>query len=145
VTDAGRAAPPARDLHELIERIAQSPYHVWTGIKLVEAAPGRVVMRLDLQRHHLNPQGIVHGGVLAGLLDSVCGLSLRTILPDELNHRTIQLNINYLRAGVTGSITATGRAIHEGRRTGYSEGEVCDENGKLMARATGTFINLPRS
>lgn len=131
------------DAGDLIERIARSPYHVWTGIELAEVDEGRVVMRMDLRPEHLNPQGIVHGGVIAGLLDSVCGLCLRTILPPGLTHRTVQLNVNFLRAGVTGHLVATGRAVHRGRTTGYSEGEVHDAEGRLMARATGTFVNLP--
>lgn len=132
------------DPEELKARIAASPYHVWSGISLVEVSEGHVVMRMQMQPHHLNPQGIVHGGVIAGLLDSVCGLSLRTVLPEDVTHRTVQLNINYMRAAKTGdAVTAVGRAVKEGRTVGYSEGEVLDARGRTVARATGTFVNIP--
>jgi uncharacterized protein (TIGR00369 family) len=133
------------DLDALRERFARSPYHRWSSISLDDIEHGRVVLRLELQPEHLNPQGIVHGGVIAGLLDSVCGMSLRSILPEDRTHRTVQLSISFLRASVTGTLIGTGTAVHEGRRVGYAEGEVRDEAGKLVAKATATFINLPEA
>lgn len=128
---------------ELRARIARSPYHTWAGATLEEVEEGRVVMRVDLEHHHLNPQGIVHGGVIAGLLDSVCGLSLRTILPADVSHRTVQLSITYLKAARTGVIRGIGTAVHESRRVGFAEGEVRDTDDNLLARASATFFNLP--
>lgn len=130
-------------IDDLRERIARSPYHVHNGITLDECEEGRVVMRMQIAEHHRNPQGIVHGGAIAGLLDSVCGLSLRTLLPPEITHRTIQLTITYLRPGRSGLLEAVGTAVHSGSRMGYSEAEVRDEQGKLVARATGTFLRMP--
>jgi uncharacterized protein (TIGR00369 family) len=127
---------------ELFARIGRSPYHVENGIELVEASPGRAVMRMRIAEAHMNPQGIVHGGAIAGLLDSVCGLSLRTQLEGGVQHRTVQLNVNFLRAAQAGVLTATGTAVHDGRRTSMSEAEVRDEAGKLVARATATFVKL---
>ena len=100
-------------------------------------------MRIRIQDTHINPQGIVHGGVIAGLLDSVCGISLRTLLTPDVTHRTIQLTVTYLRAATEGTLVGTGRAIHEGRRAGHAEAEVHDDAGRLVARGQAVFGNLP--
>lgn len=131
------------DLDDLRARFARSPYHRWSSISLGELERGRVVLRLELQPEHLNPQGIVHGGVIAGLLDSVCGMSLRSVLADDRTHRTVQLSISFLRASTTGTLIGTGTAVREGRTVGYAEGVVEDEEGRLVAKATATFVNLP--
>lgn len=131
------------DPNEIRERIASSPYHHWAGMRLDVIEPGRVEVILELAGHHLNPMGIVHGGVLAGLLDSCCGLALRTALPDGLDHRTVQLQIMYLRAARTGTVRGVGRAVHSGRRVGYAEAEAVGDDGTLLAKATATFVNLP--
>lgn len=128
---------------DLRERIASSPFHVWSGITLDEMEPGRVVMSMTIAPEHLNPQGFAHGGVIAALLDSVCGMSLRTLLVEGEQHQTIQLNINFLRGARGGErLTGSGRALHSGRSTGYSEGEIRDAQDRLVARATGTFLKL---
>lgn len=128
---------------ELRARIAASPYHRSNEARLERLDRGHVEMRITVLERHLNPQGIVHGGVIAGLLDSVCGISLRTILSRETSHRTVQLNVTYMRAVREGTLLGIGRAIKEGRSLGHAEGEVRDEAGELVARGTGVFFNLP--
>lgn len=130
------------DADALRTRIEGSPYHAWSGITLDSIEPGHVVLRMTLAEHHLNPQGVVHGGVVAGLLDSACGMSLRTLLPAGVQHQTIQLNVNYIYATASGELVGRGRAIHSGRRTGVSEAEVVDSSGRLVARGTATFLKL---
>jgi uncharacterized protein (TIGR00369 family) len=128
---------------QIRERIATSPYHRWTGTELVSYDPGVVRIAAEVQPHHHNPQGIVHGGVLAGLLDTACGLALRSLLPSDRTHRTVQLSINYLKAVRTGRLVATGRAVHKGRSMGVADAEVRDEQDRVLARATATFMTLP--
>ncbi len=128
---------------EVRDRISRSPYHQWAGTELVSFAPGVVTIRMPLKPHHLNPQGIVHGGVLAGILDTACGMSLRSLLPRDRSHRTVQISITYLKPGRSGTLSATGRAVHKGRSLGYSEAEVRDDAGRLLARAAATFMTLP--
>jgi len=131
------------DEAEVRQRIAGSPYHRWAGTELVTYQPGVVTIAAEIEEHHHNPQGIVHGGVLAGLLDTACGLALRSLLPADRTHRTVQLSINYLKAARSGRITATGRAVHKGRSMGVAEAEARDDRDRVLARATATFMTLP--
>jgi acyl-CoA thioesterase len=130
-------------LEELKQRIESSPFHRWAGMKLVEVGRGHAHVEMLLEEHHFNPQGIVHGGIIAAVADTAIGLALRSVLPPGHTHRTAQLNVHFLSKGEGGRLVGQGKAFHRGRRMGYGEGEVRDESGALLARATATFIVLP--
>lgn len=130
------------DADALRARIAASPYHKANGITLDEVEPGRSLVRMEIAAEHLNPQGVVHGGVIAGLLDSAAGTCLRSLLAENAEQRTVQLQVTYLRAATAGILLGEATAVHSGRRMSYAEAEVRDEEGNILARGTATFLNL---
>jgi uncharacterized protein (TIGR00369 family) len=132
-----------RHLEDLRKRVQQSPFHQWAGLELVSVGDGQAELAMDLQPHHFNPQGIVHGGIITAVADTSIGLALRSNLRPGLTHRTAQLNVHFLAKGEGKRIIGRGRALHLGQRMGYGEAEVLDANGQLLGRATGTFIVLP--
>ena len=64
----------------------------------VEAEPGRVTFTLVPSEFHLNPFGLVHGGVLAALIDTAMGCAVHSLLPVGAGYVTSELNVRYLRA-----------------------------------------------
>jgi uncharacterized protein (TIGR00369 family) len=132
-----------RHLEEISERIRSSPFHRWAGIELVRVGGGEAELAMELQDHHFNPQRIVHGGIIAAMADTSIGLALRSILAPGGIHRTAQLNVHFLAKGEGDRLVGRGRTVHMGTRMGYGEAEVLDGTGKLLARATATFIVLP--
>jgi uncharacterized protein (TIGR00369 family) len=130
-------------LEELKERVRNSAFHRWAGVELVSVGGGRGELAIDLQDHHFNPQGIVHGGIISAMADTAIGLALRSRLPAGMTHRTAQLNVHFLAKGEGNRLVGRGRAVHLGRRVGYGEAEVLDGTGRVLARATATFIVLP--
>ena len=139
------ASPPLdpRYLEDLSQRVRSSPFNEWAGMELVSVGDGRAELGMDLKPHHFNPQGIVHGGIITAVADSSIGLALRSRLPAGLTHRTAQLNVHFLAKGEGNRLVGRGRAVHTGQRMGYGEGEVLDGEGRLLARASATFIVLP--
>jgi uncharacterized protein (TIGR00369 family) len=133
----------ARHIGDLEQRIRTSPFHQWMGMELVSVGDGLSEMAMDLRPQHFNPQGIVHGGIVAALADTAIGLALRSKLRPGLTHRTAQLNVHFLTKGEGNRLVAKGRAVHLGQRMGYGEGEVLDGEGRVLARASATFIVLP--
>jgi uncharacterized protein (TIGR00369 family) len=132
-----------RYLEELRQRVHSSPFHRWAGMDLVSVGEGAAEVTMGLEPHHFNPQGIVHGGILASVADTSIGLALRSRLPAGMTHRTAQLNVHFLAKGEGDRLVGRGRSVHLGQRMGYGEAEVYDGGGKLLARATATFILLP--
>ncbi len=132
-----------RDLREIQERIATSPFHTWFGLRLLSIGDGQCEVAIDLSTDHHNMQGIVHGGVISTLADTAIGLAVRSGLPRGVTHRTAQLSVNYLAKVEDGRLLGSGRAVHTGRKMGYGEADITDGDGKLVARASATFIVLP--
>ena len=125
-------------LEDLRARMAASPFHSWMGMTLVEACEGEVELTLEVQPHHLNLQGFLHGGVLATLADTAAGLAVRSKLEAGRRHVTIQLGVQYLSAGSPGTIVARGRTVRVGRQIAHAEAEIHDANGRLLATAQAT-------
>ena len=133
-----RGVAEDRVVEDLRERMASSAFHGWMGMTLVEARQGEVDLALEAQPHHLNLQGLLHGGVLATLADTAAGLAVRTKLEPGRRHVTIQLGVQYLSAGGSGRIVARGRTIRVGRQIAHAEAEIHDANGRLLATAQAT-------
>jgi uncharacterized protein (TIGR00369 family) len=114
------------------------------GYRIVEAEKGRVVITALPKDTHLNPQGTVHGGLAATLLDSCMGLAVQTLLDKGVGSTTLEFKISFVRAITpeTGMIRAEGTVVNQGRRVGTAEGRVTDTQGRLLAHATTTCLIL---
>ena len=130
-------------LARLRHHVESSAFHAWAGLELVRVDVGVVEVALTLQPHHLNPGGILHGGLIATLADTAMGLAVRSALPEDRTHVTAQLDVHFLERVDHGTVHATGRSVRVGGRMAFGEGDVRDEDGRLLARASGTFIVLP--
>ena len=67
-------------LEDLRRRIAASPFHAGFGISVEHAAAGDVRLGWEARADHRNLQGLVHGGILATLVDIAMGLAIRTVV-----------------------------------------------------------------
>ncbi|HKC18928.1 MAG TPA: PaaI family thioesterase [Candidatus Dormibacteraeota bacterium] len=113
------------------------------GARITEAAPGRVVLELEAGPQHRHGGGVVQGGVITQIADAAMGMSLATFQPDGVWNTTIELKINFLRPAVSGTLRAVGRVIEMGETLLFSEADVLDERGRLIARASSTCMPVP--
>jgi uncharacterized protein (TIGR00369 family) len=91
-----------------------------------------------------NPIGVVHGGLVCALLDSVCGCAVQTTLPQGQGYTSVEIKVSYLRPVRAGDVlTAVGTVVKPGRRVAFSEGEVRDGEGRVVATATSTCLVFP--
>ncbi len=93
---------------------------------------------------HLNRRGVVHGGVLAALLDCALGGAVVAGIRAEEWCATLQLSIQYLRGAHHGPLRASGRMTGRGRSCAFAEGHVEDAGGQVTTRAQGTWHIWPR-
>jgi len=135
--------------YELLDSIAQGtlpwpPIHRLLGFQGESFGDGRVVMSFEPAEYHYNPLGVVHGGVLSTILDTVMACAVHTRLPVGEGYTTLDLNVSFVR-GVTirtGRVRAIGEVIHQGRRIATAKGELIDLDGKLYATSTTTCMIL---
>ncbi|MGH2726992.1 MAG: PaaI family thioesterase [Actinomycetota bacterium] len=125
------------------KRFGSSKFAQWMGISLVSLGDGASEIRLDLEPHHFNPGGIVHGGVIATVIDGCIGLALRSRLGMDKDHVTIDLNVQYISAARAGALVGRGRAVRVGDRVSHGEAELLTEQGRLVAKGSATFLVIP--
>jgi uncharacterized protein (TIGR00369 family) len=128
---------------ELVARMDGAPFYGWAGISLVSAEPGRVDIEMEVEPHHLNLQGFAHGGMIATLLDTACGLAVRSRVEPGRRHVTAQLNVLYLAPAQPGRIVARGTVTRVGMTIAYAEAEVVDARKRTLARATSVLSIMP--
>ena len=113
------------------------------GARIAEAEPGRVVLELVAGPRHRHGGGVVQGGVITQIADAAMGLSLATLQPDGLWNTTIELKINFVRPAIEGVLRAVGRVIEMRQSLLFSEADVFDDRGRLVARASSTCMPVP--
>jgi 1,4-dihydroxy-2-naphthoyl-CoA hydrolase len=88
------------------------------GIEPVEVTRERARGRLVVDERHLHPGGFVHGGVWAGLADTVAAWGTLRNLPAGYDFTTVELKLNVFAAGRSGDeLLATAEPRHIGQRT----------------------------
>ena len=110
------------------------------GIEYLGVIDGATTLQLELAQKHMSRANRVHGGVLFSLLDSALGRAIVNALPEGRGCATVEIKVNYFRPVQRGLVTARGWKRELTRSLGYAEGEVLNEDGKVLARASGTFF-----
>ncbi len=129
-------------LELLMTRWGASPYGEQLDMRLIEVGDGTALFEAFPSAKFLNPQGTVHGGYHASLIDSAMGCAVHTKLGKGVHYGTIELKVNYVRqvSDKTGRLLCRGEVIHGGRRVLTAHARVEDEAGKLYAHGSGTFM-----
>jgi uncharacterized protein (TIGR00369 family) len=135
--------PNPEYVQELIGIVNTSPYPDHMNMSLSSIDLDRAVIKLQIGRCHLQPYGIVHGGVLATLIDTATFWSVFMRVPEDAGLVNIDLKLNYLQPVEAGLLTAEGRAIRSGNSISYAEASVLDETGERIAHGTSTLMTLP--
>jgi len=130
-------------INKLIEIVNTSPYPRHLRMQLVSISFDQAEVKLKTEQCHLQPFGIVHGGVLATLIDTATFWSVFLRLPEDAGLVNIDLKLNYLKSISTGIMTAQGRCIRAGRTINYAEASIKDKEGNLVAHGTSTLMVLP--
>jgi uncharacterized protein (TIGR00369 family) len=113
------------------------------GFVLAEAKPGRVVLRMRVDKRHMQVHGVVHGGVLAALADTAGGLASYMACPRGTRVATIEMKINYLESVEGGIVEAEARVIRRGRHIAVVDCDVRDDHRRLVGKALMTFFVGP--
>lgn len=117
------------------------------GVRFVTATPDRVVAELDVRDELCTVPGILHGGALMALADTLGAVGTVLNIPPGARTTTIESKTNFFGAGRVGTtITAECLPLHKGRRTMAWQTNVRDAEGKLLAQVTQTqFVDVPNS
>jgi 1,4-dihydroxy-2-naphthoyl-CoA hydrolase len=123
----------------------RSPFDVLVGTEWLDDDPDCARVRVEMRDDLTQPFGLMHGGVMLTLIESVCS---RATALAVMEHGMVAmgqaLTINFLRPITKGSAEVQARARHRGRTTWVWEAEVHDAEDRLCAVAQSTIAVRPR-
>ena len=93
----------------------------------------------------LNPMKQIQGGYLCAMLDECMSVACMVASGMTCVAPTLEMKTSFLRPAMPGLLLAVGRVIKWGRTVAFTEGELYDAEGRLVAKATGTAIPTPFS
>jgi 1,4-dihydroxy-2-naphthoyl-CoA hydrolase len=123
------------------DRIA---FDAFLGLQILEQSPERMRGRIDVTASHKQPYGLVHGGVLASIAESLA--SIGTALSASQSGSVavgMSNNTNFLRPILDGGIHADAQPRHRGRTTWIWDVEITDDAGRLCAMSRVTIAVRP--
>ena len=127
-------------------RVPMPPIAALLGWRLEEIDPeaGSIVVSYDAKPEFANPMGNVQGGVIAAMLDDTMGPALIATLPHGRVAPTLEMKVSFLEpASIGGRLFGHGRVLKVGGTIAFLEGDVRDEKGRVLARATATARLAP--
>jgi acyl-CoA thioesterase len=109
-------------------------------MRLLELSPGYAKVAMNLSPEYTNFNGLIFGGIIMSLADQAFGYASNTVVTPNV---ASQFNIHFVAsAGIDDELIAECRVVKSGRRVCISEMTVNNQEGKLIAKATGTTIPL---
>jgi uncharacterized protein (TIGR00369 family) len=127
----------------LQQSVKTAPYPELIGLVIAELQFDSCRIDLELGERHLQPFGIVHGGVIATLIDTATFWAGFMRLPEDAGLVNVDLKLNYLKAVASGQLRTEGRCLRAGRQISYAEARVFDGKNELIAHGTSTLMALP--
>jgi uncharacterized protein (TIGR00369 family) len=127
----------------MYEIVNTSPFPRHLPMRIVSMSDGASRIELDIDTVHLQPFGIVHGGVIATLIDTATFWAAFSSISEDDGLVNVDLKLNYLAVARSGRLAAEGRSIKSGRTISYAEASVRADDGSLIAHGTSTLMVLP--
>ncbi len=133
-------------MEEALNRLmySESPLFEKSGFKVLKLGEGYAEIGFPMSDDIRRRGGVVHGGVIMYVLDSVCGLAIIS-LNQGVDQYTVELKVNFLERLSKPPFKAKGRVVRMGGRLAVAEGEVLDGDNKICAKALGTWYVVRRS
>jgi acyl-CoA thioesterase len=94
---------------------------------------------VTIRAEHMNPHGVVHGGVVYTLVDYAMGGAVTSRLQPGERCATLEIKINYLAPVSEGRLTAEAWLVARTARVAVLEARVQADADRLVALATGSF------
>ncbi len=130
------------NVEDLRAQEGAEPVARFLNSRLVELKPGYAKVSLRVGPEHLNFNGLVFGGIIMSVVDEAFAYATNSLVRPSY---ASQLNIHFLNGpAVNDVLIAECQVLKSGRRVGVSEMVVTTQDGKMIAKATGTTIPVTK-
>jgi acyl-CoA thioesterase len=128
------------NVKELLAEARNEPIAAFLNMRLLELQPGYAKVMLKVLPEHQNFNGLTFGGIIMAVADQAFGYTVNSVQRPNV---ASQFNIHFIAPAKAGDeLIAEGRVVRSGRRVSIAEMTVTNQEGKLIAKATGTTIPL---
>jgi uncharacterized protein (TIGR00369 family) len=143
------AAEPLSDdaLLERFQRSRNQPSGSRTlGFRVVAVSQAAKSVEVEFEARAdllLNPMGQVQGGFLSAMLDECMSVACMVASGMTAVAPTLEMKTSFFRPALPGRLKGVGKVAKWGRQIAFTEGELYDAEGRLLAKATGTALPTP--
>ena len=145
MADQGRSVRSSEEIVARANERIQGTFAGVLGMEFTHLTPERVEATLKVRQELKQPWGIVHGGAVMTLADTVAGAGAYMNLAQGQETVTVELKINLIGAVREDRIRAEALPLHRGRSTSIWEARITDEAGRLVAVSLSTHLVLDRT
>lgn len=129
------------DYAEALNKADEGRFATSVGVVIDSATADRVSAHLDLEPRHLQPMGIVHGGVYCRIVETVASVGAAiSALADGKTSAGVENHTSFLRSISGGRVSAVATAIQRGRTMHLWEVEIRDQEERLLAKGSVRLI-----
>lgn len=118
----------------------QTYFPAMVGIEVEELRRDYARMRLPWRQELNQPQGLMHGGAIATLIDTVVVPAIGTAYPDPRKYSTIEMSVRYLGPVRQEDLVAEGWVTRRGKRVAFCDVEVRTAGSVVVATASLIYI-----
>ncbi len=109
-------------------------YNNALGLRFTRATPDEYIAEIEINDSHLQPYGLVHGGVYAGMIETLCSTGAALTVWAENKHTVgLENTTSFLKAVRSGRLRGTARPLMLGRRSHVWEAVIHDDRDRLVA------------
>ena len=128
------------NVEELKALARDEPIASFLNMQLLELSPGYARVSIKVTPEHLNFNNFIFGGIVMAVADQAFGYAVNSVKRPNV---ASQFNIHFIAAAKAGDeLIAEGRVVKSGRRVSIAEMTVTNQEGKLIAKATGTTVPI---
>jgi acyl-coenzyme A thioesterase 13 len=124
------------------QRFSEGPSALgrWLDGTLVAAEEGALTADFQVRDEMLNPAGLLHGGVIAAIMDDLIGAAVYTLGQQHL-FVSLNLNVDYLYGARLGeTVRARAEVVKQGKKIMHVDCRLTNADGRLLAKGTSNLI-----
>jgi 1,4-dihydroxy-2-naphthoyl-CoA hydrolase len=114
------------------------PFARALGVEIDTAGPGEVTGHLDWAPDRCTAGGVMHGGALMALADTLGAACAFLNLPPGTSTTTLESKTNFFRGVREGHVRGVSRPLHTGRTSIVVQTDLFDATGRRVAQVTQT-------
>ncbi|MFX1377197.1 MAG: PaaI family thioesterase [Promethearchaeota archaeon] len=117
------------------------PYYSTLGLELLEIGNGNAIFGITI-RKDLTQNGMIHGGVIASLIDSSCACAAFSLIYPNGYVTTIDLHVAFLKPVSKGKLLARAKCIKSGKNIYFCKAKVLNEENKLVSTGSSQILRI---